>query len=352
MLYPLLMQPVFKSALWGGRNLTRFGKDLPPGIVAESWELSAHADGVSRIGNGAHAGRALPELVRELGELLVGSDLPPWAREQFPLLVKFIDAKDRLSVQVHPDDGYAARQEAGGLGKTEMWLVLDAEPGAELVMGLTPGTDRQRLIRAIEQGTILDCLQRVPARPGMAFYIPAGRVHAVGSGIVILEIQQSSNTTYRLYDYDRVDASGQRRQLHQENALEVIAFAQDEPALSTLPCSASLAEGGARQILVASPYFVVERLTLAGTIRAASDGSRFFTYTLLTGHCTIESEGGTVPVAAGQSLLVPASLGRYRMSGSGSAILSYVPDERLRSAAGVDAASLTTALACNLAALR
>lgn len=209
-LYPLKFQPVYKDYLWGGRNLEKLGRRLPAGKAAESWEVSGHADGVSIIANGEHSGLSLPEFFRRFGQKAMGSALPRQYIQEFPLLVKLIDAQDRLSVQVHPTDEYARTHE-GGFGKNEMWYIIDAKPGARLIYDLVPETDQEKFAQAIARGTIGDCLQSVEVQPGDVFNIPAGLVHGIGEGILLAEIQQSSNLTYRIYDYDRVDAQGREK---------------------------------------------------------------------------------------------------------------------------------------------
>ncbi len=324
MLYPLLFIPAMKDYLWGGRGLLKMGKTLPEGIIAESWEISGHPDGPGKVANGSLAGRTLPDLLSEYGRSLVGSALPESALTMFPLLVKFIDANDRLSVQVHPDDQYARVHENGSLGKTEMWVVLDAKPGAKLVYGLKPGVSKEQFARAVTEGSIASCLNEIPARKGDVFDIPAGLVHAIGSGLMMVEIQQNSNATYRVYDYDRVDASGMRRPLHIGKAIDVIDFSPlPEAGCAAVPVENG--QGATQTTLVANRYFVVERCEVDGTLCGEADGSRFELIILLEGNARMTYPGGEMPVRMGDSLLIPAELGSYCMRGTFSALRSWVP---------------------------
>ncbi|MEM7347125.1 MAG: type I phosphomannose isomerase catalytic subunit, partial [Chloroflexota bacterium] len=230
-IYPLLFTPVFRDYIWGGRNLeTKFGRTIPPGLVAESWEISGHPSSPTTVENGPFAGKTLPDLLTLLQEELVGHRAKPMlARGKFPLLIKLLDANQPLSVQVHPEDSYAQVHENGELGKTEMWYILHAEPDASLIFGLKPGVTPASFRQAIEAGTLETCLHYLPVKAGDAIFIPAGSVHAIMDGIILAEIQQNSDTTYRVYDWNRVGADGKPRQLHVDRALDVINFNQVEP---------------------------------------------------------------------------------------------------------------------------
>jgi len=201
------LKPVLKDIVWGGYRLAgEYGKSENPNKkIAESWELAAHKNGVNIIENGEHAGKTLSEV---------------WGAEKFPLLIKFIDAKQKLSVQVHPNDGYAKKFE-GEQGKTEMWYIVDASPGAQIVYGLNGGYTRRELQNFIDAGKFEDCLNYITVKPGDVYFIPAGLVHAIGAGILIAEIQQNSDTTYRFYDYNRAGDDGKPRELHIQQALDV-----------------------------------------------------------------------------------------------------------------------------------
>ena len=221
--YPLKFKPIFKHRIWGGQQLREvFGKDLPPDIkIGESWELADLPEDKSEIVNGPLAGLTIDQVIAELGTAITGKDdyQPP-----FPLLIKILDAHDVLSVQVHPD---AATSKRTGKGepKTECWYIIDAQPGAAIYKGLNPGTTKQQFAEAIKNGTCEDYLVKVPVQVGECHFLPSGTCHAIGAGLLIAEIQQPSDTTYRVYDWNRVDpATGQGRQLHIEDALECIHF--------------------------------------------------------------------------------------------------------------------------------
>ena len=220
-LYPLKLKPVLKDAVWAGKRLaSEFGKcDNPNRKIAESWELTVHNNGVNIIENGEFAGKTLEDLFKLTSGSMISTE---YNSDKFPLLIKFIDAEQDLSVQVHPNDKYAATVEGGReSGKTEMWYVIDAKPGSKIVYGLNGDYTREQLQDFIDRGRFEDCLNYVDAKPGDVFFIPAGLIHAIGAEILIAEIQQNSDATYRLYDYNRFDSNGKPRELHIQKALDV-----------------------------------------------------------------------------------------------------------------------------------
>lgn len=325
MFYPLKFKPVYKDYLWGGRNLEKLGRDLPEGKVAESWEVSGHPDGLSIISSGECKGLSLPGFFQKFGQVALGSALPQKYLHEFPLLVKLIDANNKLSVQVHPTDDYAQKHE-GGYGKNEMWYIIDAKPGASLIYDVAPGMNQEKFAQAIKQGTIGQCLQSVEVSPGDVIDIPAGLVHGIGEGILLAEIQQSSNLTYRIYDYDRVDAQGKKRPLHVEKALEVIDFNSQGRVAKKEQLKEEIAPGCTKTELVANKYFVVELYDIKTKLPQAARGQRFFIYTFLTGQGSISYEGGDVPIKAAESVLIPASLGQYTIEGDLKFIKSFLPN--------------------------
>ena len=229
MLYPLTFQPIFKDRVWGGRNLERiYQKALPPKIpIGESWEITDRPEGVSVIANGPLAGQTLRWLMENHRRDILGTDAAPTG--SFPLLVKILDAKDTLSVQVHPPASIAAQLQ--GEPKTEMWYITDATPGAELFAGLKPGVTRAQFETKIADGTVADCLHRMPVQAGDVMFLPSGRLHAIGAGNVIFEIQQNSDTTYRVFDWNRVGLDGKPRELHVPQSLASIDFNDFAPSL-------------------------------------------------------------------------------------------------------------------------
>ncbi|NLA57944.1 MAG: class I mannose-6-phosphate isomerase [Firmicutes bacterium] len=327
--YPLRFYPIYKEKVWGGTALNKkFGRVLPSASIGESWEVAAHAQGISVVANGPLAGTTLPELMSMYGRALIGTALPDSALVKFPLLLKILDANDYLSVQVHPDDEYAADHESGDPGKWEAWYVIAAEPGAEIIYGLKPGATRESLRKAIADGTLAHCLNRVPVKPGDVFDVPAGTVHALGSGVMVAEIQQNSDTVYRLYDWDRVDAQGKSRPLHIKKALDVIQFAGQKttPVTGlTIPQPA-----GQKTVMVANRYFALEILLVEGAVPEATQGERFHLLTCLEGSFALEDDGSGIQLAMepGDSVLVPACVEMYRLVGTGKVMKCYVPDIR------------------------
>lgn len=232
---PFLLKPAGKDYLWGGQRLRAdFGKESVLNPLAETWECSTHPDGPSLVESGAFAGMTLKEVLKEHPEYLGTHPLCNYTKEQLaagelPVLIKFIDAKKDLSVQVHPDDEYARTHENGSRGKTEMWYVLDAAKDSSLVYGFSQDMEREQLKKSIEDGTIGEYLQKIPVHKNDTFYIEAGTVHAIGAGCLMAEIQENSNLTYRMYDYDRQDKYGKKRPLHIERALEAVKLDKSTP---------------------------------------------------------------------------------------------------------------------------
>lgn len=325
--YPLTFSPVLKNYIWGGRNLTRLGRNLPPDeIVAESWEIAGHADGASIVANGAYAGKLLTEVHAELGLDLIGRH-NAWAqaRGKFPLLVKLIDAQQPLSVQVHPDDAYALAHEGNELGKTEMWVVLHAEPDAELILGVTEGTTPELFQRGIRAGRLEPMLHRIPVQTGDHVCVPAGTLHAIMGGLLIAEIQQNSNTTYRVYDWNRVAADGRPRPLHVDRALDVIDFAHAAPQLCP-PTPIAAGPGCRRELLCRNPYFVTERIALdaGAAFEGVCDGRSLEIWGVTAGEVTVNS----VALSAVRFTLLPAILGPFTVAAHTPATLlrTYVAE--------------------------
>lgn len=324
--YPLKFLPVYKDYIWGGRNLEKLGKKLPGGKVAESWEISCHPNGISMVSNGEYAGLPLPGLIAEYGRAIAGEALPENDLDKFPLLVKLIDANDKLSVQVHPDDAYAFANENGELGKNEMWYILEAEPGARLIYDVQPGITREVFTQAVQQGAFEGCLKQIPVFPGDVINIPAGLVHAIGAGIILAEVQQNSDTTYRVYDYERVDANGKKRPLHIEKALDVIDFNATGRNEKVEGLPVKLGVESQKRCMIANPYFAVELYAVGGAVNETADGSKFYIYIITEGEGEILYSGASVAIKRGESVLIPATLGDYIFKGNFKALKAYVPD--------------------------
>lgn len=328
--YPLLFEPVLKNYLWGGRNLERLGRILPSeGVVAESWEIAAHGDGTTVVSNGLYAGQPLTAVHAALGLELIGAN-NVWAqvRGKFPLLVKLIDAAQPLSVQVHPDDDYALAHEGDELGKTEMWYVLHAGPRAELILGVAAGTTRETFHKSFVQGRLDPHLHRVRVRRGDHLCVPAGTLHAIMGGLIIAEVQQNSNTTYRVHDWNRIGADGKPRPLHIEKALDVIDFGNVEPGVR--PPEPIVDDGGCRRALLCrNRYFTVERVELdpGATYRGNCDGSTLEIWGVLDGEADVAGEH----LVAVRFALLPAVLGEFTITSTPGATLlrSYADTNRM-----------------------
>lgn len=317
-LYPLLFAPVFKDYVWGGRNLAHFGKTLPAGRVAESWEIAAHEDGDTVVINGRYTGYTLRQLHAELGLALIGTNCA-WAQERgkFPLLIKLLDAQENLSVQVHPDDAYAQAHEGNELGKTEMWVVLEAKPGAAVILGVKDGTTPARFEEAIAAGQLEPYLHHIPVQKGSVICVPSGSVHAILGGLVIAEIQQNSNTTYRVYDWNRGQGD-QKRPLHIPQAMAVINFEQIEPT-ACAPVGHLDNAGNKIERLCANRYFTTERIEMAaGTVYdGVCDGRSLEIWGVLSGSVMINSE----IVTAVRFALLPAATGAFRVAAQEPSVL-------------------------------
>jgi mannose-6-phosphate isomerase len=323
-LYPFYCEPVYRDYIWGGdRIVRRFDRAVPPGVYAESWEVSDRPEGQSVVANGPLHGRTLGELVRDFGAALVGS---AGSGSPFPLLIKLIDAHERLSVQVHPDDEAARR--TGVEAKTEMWYVLDAEPDACVYAGWKPGTDAAACREGLRTERLEAMLNRVPVTAGDAVFMPGGRVHAIGAGCLLLEVQQNSNTTYRLYDWGRRAADGRARPLHVEAALQVMHWRDDAPVkLMARPFDQP--DTNAARELWTCPCFRVDQLRLCSPWTIQHDGQSFHALFSAEAALTVQSEGGTLELPRGTVGLVPAAVQTYQLSSAqaGVAVLRMtLPD--------------------------
>ena len=316
-----MLERKLDSRLWGGNQLGAWlGLANPPDHLAESWQVYEH----NRVADGPFAGRTLAELAQEYGAELVGTRNFARGGSDFPLLAKFIDAADHLSIQVHPDDTYAHTVESatGFHGKTEAWYILHAEPGADLIHGLKAPTDRATFAAALRDSTVLDLLRRVPARAGETIMVPAGTIHAINAGIMLFEIQQKSDLTYRVYDYDRRDDQGNLRELHIKRALAVSNFGEQPP-----PVIEPQQIDEVRTLLVTCSYFTMERWNIGWPLEASVDLGSFDILTMIDGAIELSWQAGARPLARGESIVLPAALGAYRLAPEGQATLlrCFVP---------------------------
>ncbi|HHU14615.1 MAG: class I mannose-6-phosphate isomerase [Kiritimatiellae bacterium] len=313
---PLVFKPVYRDYIWGGERLAAvYGRTDTPEVCAESWEIAARPDGESIVATGPFAGRGLTELSAEYGPALVGTRASDPHR--FPLLFKVIDARDRLSVQVHPNAENAER--TGGEPKTEMWVVLDRLPGATLYAGLAEGMTPESLRRSLADGTAATQLVEHPVEPGQALFIPGGLAHAIGAGCLIYEVQQNSNTTYRLFDWNRVGADGRPRTLHIEEAFKTLDWSLPAPQMID-PAGGDQAGAGWSEV-VACDYFNVRRLNLAEPLDVTMDGLSFHVLFVTVGAVAVSAGGERVLLRAGQSALVPAAADVYHMEPDAAACL-------------------------------
>jgi mannose-6-phosphate isomerase len=324
--YPLVFEPELKEKVWGGRGLGRIlGKELPPeGSIGESWEVY----GESVVANGPHAGRTVDSLREELGERLVGARLTPLADLPFPLLFKYIDATEMLSVQVHPDDAYAREHTGYPYGKTEAWYIVAAEPGARIVHGWKRPTSREEVEAAVKENRLEELLEYVPVSAGDVIHAPAGTVHALGGGIVLGELQQNSDTTYRLYDWGRMGLDGKPRELHLRESLETLNY--DLTERHKTPALEAPHDGALRRFLVACRYFVIESLEGEGPLDMTTGGERFELLSALDGPVRLAWEDGELELERGRTALLPAALGSWRLHPVGryKALRMYPPDLR------------------------
>lgn len=311
-MYPIKFEHLYFDKIWGGRDFESFRGDLPSGNIGESWDIACHANGTGRIVNGELKGLTLKDLMKEDREDILGKCIKG---ERFPLLLKLINAKDNLSVQVHPDDEYGLRRE-GDLGKTEAWYVVEAEKGAKLVVG-TKNCTKEQFKTAIENGTVENYMNTIEVNKGDVFFVKSGLVHAIGEGLVIAEIQQNSDTTYRVYDYNR------GRDLHIDKALDVIDFSLKGEKSKGLV----MEEDGYRKIYHSlNQYFSLEEYEIYEELTESSSEERFFIFTCVEGSGSIVYKNGEESIEKGQSVLIPANLGEYTIKGKLQLLKTYVPN--------------------------
>jgi len=323
MLYPLKFSPILKDKIWGGTKLkSLFNKAAETDKLGESWELSGYEGDESVVTNGFLAGNNLRELIEIYMGELIGDTVFDEYGLSFPLLFKLIDANENLSIQVHPGDEVAAERH-NSYGKTEMWYVVDADKGAELIIGFNDDCSRETYLKAMSEDKVEDLLQKVPVTKGDVFFIPAGRVHAIGKGVVVAEIQQSSDVTYRIYDYKRKDDNGNERELHTEQALDVINFeASRQPKTIYSPLLNETTP------LITCDYFTTNMLRFNKSLeRQYAKLDSFVAYMCLDGTFTIESEGEKTTVIKGDTVLIPASIDELSLVPDGEVTLLevYVP---------------------------
>ncbi|MFC7321778.1 mannose-6-phosphate isomerase, class I [Halobacillus campisalis] len=310
---PIFLHPEFKERIWGGTKLKKiFNYDIPSDTTGECWGISGHANGPNTILNGPLSGKTLAEAWEQHRELFGNEE-----GEEFPLLVKILDSKKDLSVQVHPDDQYAREVENQNYGKTECWYVIDCEEESEIIFG-HHAKNKEELTSMIDRGQWDSLLRRIPVQPGDFFYVPSGTIHAIGEGIQILETQQSSDITYRVYDYDRTGADGQKRELHLERSLDVTTVPHLDPDLTR----ESYLEAGLRfEKLVGEKYFTVHHWDLDGKSNDLIPG-KYTLVSVLDGEGLVHIGSEDFSFKKGDHFIMPATVAHFKMSGKAKMISS------------------------------
>lgn len=326
-LYPLTFEEIYKEKIWGGKGLEKiYNRRLPNNKIGESWEVAAHPHGMSIVKNGIYKGKSLIELINKYPNKILGYSLDKKIKNYFPLLVKIIDANEKLSVQVHPDDDYASRVE-NEAGKTEMWYILAAKPGAKLVYGLKPGTKRKDFAEAVKKGFLEKYLNEIEVKKGDIIYMPAGTIHAIEEGVLLAEIQQNSDTTYRIYDWNRVGIDGESRDLHIEKALDVINFSEEGVEAKSTPLSLEY-RAYKRSFLAACPYFTTEKIEVRKEYILNPDNSRFHVLLNLKGQGNILCDGKIYQLNPGNTYFLPAGLQKVRITGQVEFLLTYLESSK------------------------
>lgn len=310
----LMIQPVFKERIWGGNHLKEFGYEIPNDKTGECWGISAHEHGPNMIVNGEHEGKTLKELWEE-NTGLFGVQ----TTDKFPLLTKILDANDELSVQVHPDDAYAQVHENGELGKTECWYIIDCDEDAEIIYGHN-AKDKDELENMIQEGKWNQLFNSIKVKPGDFFYVPSGTVHAIGKGIRILETQQNSDTTYRIYDYDRTDKDGDKRELHIEQSIDVISFNKDN---SGTEAEVTEVQGNVIRTYISNSFFTVKQLLIEDHYEYTKQQD-YTLMSVLSGEGTLTADGQVYTIKKGDHFILTTEDKEIKLQGKLDIIESYV----------------------------
>ncbi|MCH5238894.1 MAG: class I mannose-6-phosphate isomerase [Muribaculaceae bacterium] len=316
---PLSFLPYLKSVIWGGEKIKVYkGINTDQEKIGESWEISAVPGHVSVVEEGLYKGMSLNDLIDEFGSQLLGESVTKKYGKNFPLLIKFIDAADNLSVQVHPDD-QLARKRHNSLGKTEMWYIIDAEPDAKIFSGLNREITPEEYKKRVEEGTFAETLAEHSSNPGDVFFLPAGRIHAIGAGNLLAEIQENSDVTYRIYDYDRRDANGNPRELHTDLAKDAIDYKVYDNYKEEAP-----SESEKEVTLAECEHFVTKRLIIDGNKTIVTDGHSFEILICLEGNVKIICSEGSTHLNAGHSALIPAKVKQFTLEGKAKLLSTHL----------------------------
>lgn len=321
----LTFEECYVPRMWGGDSLGRiYGKPLPDEPIGEAWLISDHAQHTSVANRGAEAGATLRDLLERDALGILGSRAALTVHGQFPLLLKLLDARDKLSIQVHPNDAIAADLGEDDVGKTEMWYVLHADAGATLYCGMPEDMTREAVEGCLAEGGISERLTRIGAEAGMSVFVPAGTVHAIGEGCLLAEIQQNSDLTYRIDDWGRVDVDGSPRELHLEKSKASVRYPNVHPG--AMPDFAYEVEGARVRVLAACAYFAAEEIMLEGRCGESNRGETFQILLAKEGEVLVETGDDSVRLAPGEAAMVSGDDGDFSLSGRGSVLMYYVPD--------------------------
>ena len=316
--YPLQFQPILKDRIWGGTKLKSIlNKPITSSITGESWELSTVEGDVSTIANGDFYGKSLTEIINQFPQEVLGTRVYAHFGKQFPLLFKYLDAREDLSIQVHPND-QLAKERHNSFGKTEMWYVMQADTDSSLIVGFKKDSNAAEYVENLDNKTLLSILDTVPVTPGDVFFLETGTVHAIGAGLLIAEIQQTSDITYRLYDFDRVDANGNTRELHVDLALDAINYNRIEAQKHYQKQENTSNE------MVDCNYFTTNFIPLTGAMNFVKDESTFHVYMCTAGSFTLKQEGEEYQYNTGDTILLPAAISSYQFDGNASILEIYI----------------------------
>ena len=316
--YPLQFDPILKDRIWGGEKLkTILNKPITSKITGESWELSTVEGDVSVVSNGVLKGKSLMELIDEMPNEILGTKVYNQFGKQFPLLFKYLDAREDLSIQVHPNDALA-KERHNSFGKTEMWYVTQADADARIIVGFKENSSKEEYLKHLEDKTLVSILDTVKAKSGDVFFLETGTVHAIGAGLVVAEIQQTSDITYRLYDFDRKDAHGNTRELHVDLALDAINYNKVETQKKYET------KVNTSNTVVDCPYFTTNFIPLENKVEVAKSGETFTVYMCIEGSFEIEYEAFKQSYIKGDTILVPAEINAFILNGKASILEIYI----------------------------
>ncbi|SHG06237.1 mannose-6-phosphate isomerase, type 1 [Flavobacterium segetis] len=316
--YPLQFEPIFKERIWGGEKLkTVLNKAILSNNIGESWELSTVKGDVSMIANGEWKGKSLMDAINEFPNEILGTLVYKRFGTEFPLLFKYLDAREDLSVQVHPNDALAKKRH-NSFGKTEMWYIMQADSDSRILVGFKEKSNAQQYLGSLESKTLLSLLDDIKVKEGDVFFLETGTVHAIGAGLVVAEIQQTSDITYRLYDFDRVDANGKTRELHVDLALEAINYDVINTKREFLKIS------NQSNIVVDCPYFITNFIPLDGKIYFSKADTSFTVYMCIEGNFEIMFEETKYKYIKGDTVLIPAAMNTFSMTGKASILEIYI----------------------------